>query len=56
MLFISFILDFGVGKDVNRWINFGKSNDFITVTLPIGVKFRFYHFTTSLVTLSIALL
>ena len=29
MLFISFILDFGVGKDVNRWINFGKSNDFM---------------------------
>ena len=56
ILFISFILDFGVGKDVNRWIKLCKSNDFVTVTLPIVIRFQFCHFNTSLVTLSIALL
>ena len=56
ILFISFILDCGVGKDVNRWKNFGKSNDIIKVIMPIGVRFRFCHFNTFLVTLSIALL
>ena len=36
-------MEFGVGIDENRWINFGKINVFKTVILPMGVSILYFQ-------------